>query len=99
MNAPTWAALLKRLMAGEDLAATKTAWAMRQIMADEFEPAVLAAFLVGLRAKGGTAQEMAGLIEAVLSAAVPLPLSYDAVDVVGIGGDHAHCASPRSVET
>ncbi|MEV3926971.1 anthranilate phosphoribosyltransferase [Actinomadura coerulea] len=90
MSAPTWPALLSQLVAGEDLTAADTAWVMRQVMEDEAEPAVLAGFLVGLRAKGETAQEMTGLIEATLSAPAPLPLSSDAVDVVGTGGDGAH---------
>jgi anthranilate phosphoribosyltransferase len=65
--------LLNRLVTGQDLTDTDTAWAMRQVMADEVEPAVLAGFLVALRAKGETAQEMTGLIEAVMFAAASPP--------------------------
>ncbi|GLY78017.1 anthranilate phosphoribosyltransferase [Actinoallomurus iriomotensis] len=90
MSSPTWPALLNALLAGKDLTAAEAGWAMRQVMADDVEPVALAGFLVALRAKGETAQEMAGMIEAILSAIGPVPMTVDAVDVVGTGGDQAH---------
>ena len=93
LSAPTWPMLLNRLVAGQDLTAADPARAMRQVTADDFEPVVPAGFLVALRAKGETTQEMAGLIEEILSAAVPLPLGCDDVNVVGTGGDQAQTVS------
>jgi anthranilate phosphoribosyltransferase len=51
--------LLNTLLAGQDLTAADTAWAMRQVMADDVEPVALAGFLVALRAKGETALKAA----------------------------------------
>ena len=59
---PTWPGLLNRLLRGEDLAAEDTRWAMRQVMTGEASPTQVAGFLVALRAKGESAEEVAGLL-------------------------------------
>jgi anthranilate phosphoribosyltransferase len=50
--------------------------------------------VVALRAKGETADELSGLLDAVLAAAEIVPLDDDlrarAIDVVGTGGDRSH---------
>jgi anthranilate phosphoribosyltransferase len=94
----TWPNLLTALVRGEELATPDTAWAMREIVAGDATDTQIAAFAVGLRAKGETATEMAGLVEAMLAAAVRVDLgsvlgadsAHDAVDIVGTGGDRAH---------
>ncbi|SCL73617.1 anthranilate phosphoribosyltransferase [Micromonospora peucetia] len=63
---------------------------MREVMRGDAEPAALAGFLIALRGKGETANEISGLIEAILSEAVAVPVDQDAVDIVGTGGDQAH---------
>ena len=89
MTTPTWTQLLGTLLSGQDLSAADTAWAMREVIAGDAADTELAGFLVALRAKGETAAEMAGLVQAILAAAVPVPVTADAVDVVGTGGDQA----------
>jgi anthranilate phosphoribosyltransferase len=86
----TWAAVLGALMRSEALDSTAAAWAMDEIMTGEATPAQLAAFVVLLRAKGETTDELAGLVEAMRSRATPVPVSGHAVDIVGTGGDLAH---------
>jgi anthranilate phosphoribosyltransferase len=94
----TWPNLLSTLLKGEQLATEDTAWAMAEIMAGEATPVQVAAFAVALRAKGETPAEVAGLVQAMLDAAVPVNLeavlgdaaARAAVDVVGTGGDRAH---------
>jgi anthranilate phosphoribosyltransferase len=86
----TWPSLLGRLLAGEHLAQADTAWAMREIMAGEASPVQLAGFLIGLRAKGETAEEVAGLVEVMLDEAVPVSVPGRAVDTCGTGGDRAN---------
>src|SRR5690606_21014485 len=98
MGERTWPNLLVSLLRGDELATADTAWAMGEIMAGEATPAQIAAFAVALRGKGETAAELAGLVEAMLAAAIRVDLApalgaeraRDAVDVVGTGGDRAH---------
>jgi anthranilate phosphoribosyltransferase len=86
----TWAALLNRLLAREDLAAEDTTWAMREVMTGEATPAQIAAFAVALRAKGVAPQELGGLAAEMLAQATPVQLPLASVDIVGTGGDGAH---------
>src|SRR6478609_4064450 len=85
-----WPPLLGRLLAGDNLSAPDTAWVMDQVLQGAATPVQLAGFLVALRAKGETAQEIAGLAEAKLSHARRVSVDVRAVDVVGTGGDHAN---------
>src|ERR687884_394118 len=89
-SSPTWPALLNRLLAGSDLPADEAAWAMREVMTGEATPAQIAAFVVALRAKGESPEEVAGLADTMRDRATPVPLPLDCVDVVGTGGDGAH---------
>jgi anthranilate phosphoribosyltransferase len=86
----TWAALLNRLLAREDLSADDTSWAMREVMTGEATPAQIAAFAVALRAKGVAPQELGGLAAEMLAQATPVTLPLASVDIVGTGGDGAH---------
>jgi anthranilate phosphoribosyltransferase len=87
---PSWPGLLNRLLAGQDLTADDTAWAMREVMTGEATPAQVAGFAVALRAKGASAQEVSGLAAEMLSQATPVALPLACVDIVGTGGDGAH---------
>ena len=86
----SWPALLTRLLAGVDLGAEDTGWAMDQVMSGAATPAQVAGFVVALRAKGETAAELGGLATAMLAHARPVSVDVRAVDVVGTGGDRAH---------
>jgi anthranilate phosphoribosyltransferase len=88
--APTWPGLFGRLLAGTDLSATDTGWAMREVMTGSATPAQIAAFTVALRAKGESPEEVAGLAAEMLAQATPVELPVDCVDIVGTGGDGAH---------
>ncbi|PZG16605.1 anthranilate phosphoribosyltransferase [Micromonospora craterilacus] len=94
MGDRTWPHLLTALLRGEELSAADTAWAMGEIMSGSAAPAQIAGFAVALRAKGETPAEVTGLVEAMLSRAVPVELPEEvratALDVVGTGGDLAH---------
>lgn len=83
----TWPNLIDSLLAGRDLSVYEATWAMAEVMAGEASPAQLAGFLIALRAKGETVDEIVGFRDAVLDAAVPLNVSPDALDIVGTGGD------------
>ena len=83
----TWPRLISALIDGKDLTAESTAWAMGTIMSGEATPAQIAGFLVALRAKGETVDEIAGLVEAMVAHAKPIEISGEKLDIVGTGGD------------
>ncbi|MEU4113692.1 anthranilate phosphoribosyltransferase [Kitasatospora sp. NPDC028055] len=85
----TWPDLLAALLKGEDLDRSSTAWAMDRIMSGEASPVQVAGFMVALRAKGETVDEIAGLVDAMYDHAEPLDIPGPAVDIVGTGGDRA----------
>jgi anthranilate phosphoribosyltransferase len=63
---------------------------MGEIMSGEATPAQIGGFLVALRAKGETADEIAGCVDAMREHLVPVrPTRTPVVDVVGTGGDGA----------
>lgn len=98
MGERTWPDLLTSLLRGAELSTDDTAWAMGEVMAGNATPVQTAGFVTALRAKGETPAELAGLVKAMLGAAVPVDLApllgagaaRDAVDIVGTGGDRAH---------
>ncbi|MEV7972048.1 anthranilate phosphoribosyltransferase [Cellulomonas sp. NPDC089187] len=85
-----WSDLLTALIQGEDLSAEQTSWAMDQIMSGEASPVRVAGFLVALRAKGETVEELTALADTMLDHAVRFTVPGRAVDIVGTGGDRAH---------
>lgn len=83
----SWPSVVDALLARRDLSISEATWCMERVMRGEATPAQLAAFLVALRAKGETVDEIVGFRDAVLAHAVPLPVDTMAVDIVGTGGD------------
>ncbi len=83
----SWAPVLGRLMGGDDLTAAEARVAMGEVMAGRATPAQVAAFIVALRAKGETVDEMTGLAEAMLDAAITVEVPGTVVDTAGTGGD------------
>ena len=89
-DATTWPALLTDLIAGRDLDRATAEWAMAQIMDGEATPSQVAGFLIGLRAKGESIDEMRGLAEQMLAHARRIDVPGPSLDIVGTGGDRAH---------
>jgi anthranilate phosphoribosyltransferase len=85
----TWPALLNQLVSRQDLGQDDAAWAMNEIMSGAATPAQIGAFAIGLRAKGETSDEVAGLAAAMLSHALRVEVAGAAADVVGTGGDQS----------
>ena len=86
----TWRTVLGPLVAGQDLPQEAAAWAMERLLSGEATPAQQAAFVVALRCKGETVEEIAGLADTMLDFATPIEVPGPAVDVVGSGGDRAN---------
>ena len=79
---------LARLLDGQDLARGEAREAMNTIMSGEATPAQIGGFLVALRLKGETADEIAGCAEAMRAHVLAVrPRREDLVDTAGTGGD------------
>ena len=79
---------LARLLDGHDLSREEAREVMGSIMTGEATSAQIAGFLVALRAKGETADEIAGCAEAMREHVLPVrPQREDLVDYAGTGGD------------
>ena len=81
---------IAELMDGRDLTQEGARDVMRSIMDGEATPGQIGAFLVALRIKGETADEIAGCAEAMREhVLVVRPARTDLVDTAGTGGDGA----------
>lgn len=81
---------LARLLDGHDLERDEARRVMGSIMEGEATPAQIGGFLVALRLKGETADEIAGCAEAMREHVLPVrPRRDDLVDTAGTGGDGA----------
>lgn len=79
---------LARLAAHEDLDVESTAEAVMAIMSGHVTPARTGAFLMALRVKGESEQEVAGTALALRRCMTPVPtLGLSCVDTCGTGGD------------
>lgn len=89
-----WPAVISGLLDRIDLPASHARAAMSNILNGDATPAQLIGFVVALRAKGETPEEISGLLDAVLAAATTVPLDEEmrerAIDIVGTGGDRSH---------
>jgi anthranilate phosphoribosyltransferase len=72
---------------------------MREILAGEASPAQIAGFIVALRMKGETVDEMAGLLSAMQDASELVPLSSldGVIDTCGTGGDRSHSINVSTI--
>jgi anthranilate phosphoribosyltransferase len=84
-------AVISKLLEGKQLARAEARAVMDEIMRGEATPAQIGGFLVALRSKGETADEITGCAEAMRDhVLVVRPGRDDLVDTAGTGGDGAH---------
>src|SRR6187455_1540609 len=88
-DANFWPHTLLRVSAREALSTDDAAEVMRRIMAGEASAGQIGGFLMALRTKGETADEVEGLARTMLSFATPVASPAPTVDVVGTGGDRS----------
>jgi len=84
-----WPHTLSRLISHEALTADEAAEAMRAIMSGEASPGQIGAFLMALRTKGETVDELDGLSRTALAFANPVTTKAPVVDTCGTGGDRS----------
>ena len=80
---------LAAIAAGEPLAEEEARAAFSLILIGEATPAQLGAFLMGLRLRGETVDEITGATRAMRAAMIPVAAPPGAIDIVGTGGDGA----------
>jgi len=98
MNAPlTWPLILGRLLEKTDLDRASASWAMDQIMSGDASDSQVGAFMMALRSKGESVDELAGLVDVMLERSVILDTGNNAVDIVGTGGDLAGTVNVSSM--
>ena len=84
-----WSEILGKLTAGENLSRSEARAALDDIMSGRATPAQTSAFLVSLRVKGETTEEMAGLVETMRAVGVRVSIGEPVVDTAGTGGDRS----------
>ncbi|HUB75971.1 MAG TPA: anthranilate phosphoribosyltransferase [Solirubrobacteraceae bacterium] len=78
---------LDELASGRNLSREDAAAVLAEIMAGEVSHVQIAGFLIGLRTKGETVDEIAGLAQTMRAFAVPVAVARDGlVDTAGTGG-------------
>jgi len=84
-----WPTILSALSHRESLENDQASSAMSAIMSGESTPAQIGAFLLALRTKGETVEEMEGFARTMLSFALPVRAPEPVIDTCGTGGDRA----------
>ncbi|OGU50191.1 MAG: anthranilate phosphoribosyltransferase [Ignavibacteria bacterium RIFOXYB2_FULL_35_12] len=81
---------LEKIIAGEDLTFEESYAAMTKIMNGNVNNSHLAAFLIALKSKGETAEEIAGSVQAMRDKSIKINCSdNNVIDVCGTGGDNS----------
>ena len=94
-----WPVVLGHLMDGRGLTREQARATMTEVLDGAATPAQIAAFMVALRMKGETVDELVGMVEAMRRASTRVPLDVDGpvVDIVGTGGDRAHTINVSTI--
>ena len=85
-----WKQTLAKLNTGLDLEIDEIQSVMRQILQGDAEIENIKSFLLALKAKGETAEEVSALVAEMYRHSAPISIIERAVDTVGTGGDGAH---------
>jgi len=88
-DADLWPSILSALSHRESLEADQANAAMSAIMSGDSTPSQIGAFLLALRTKGETVEEMEGFARSMLSFALPVRAPEPVIDTCGTGGDRA----------
>jgi anthranilate phosphoribosyltransferase len=79
--------LIAKVAAGSQLSRAEAADAFDAILSGEVTPSQLGGFLMALRVRGETVDEITGAVTAMRAKMLPVVAPPDAIDVVGTGGD------------
>lgn len=81
-----WTGTIGAVASGDDIISDHARAAMATILSGGATPVQIAGFIVALRVKGETTEEMIGLVRGMLAASTPLDVPANAIDIVGTGG-------------
>jgi anthranilate phosphoribosyltransferase len=87
---------IEKLIRREDLSSETCQQLLEEILTGQANTAQQAAFLVLLRAKGETAEEIAGMVASLKAHMIPVHTTHTVTDLVGTGGD---CAGTVNIST
>ena len=83
-------ALIQKVSGGATLAEEEIRTALDQMTAGAATPAQMGAFLMALRVRGETVEEITGAAQMLRSRMKRVEVPPDAIDIVGTGGDSSH---------
>ena len=90
MSSLDWAGVIAKLENGLDLLPQEAQEVMREVLEDRADKEVLKNFLIALKNKGETPEEVGALVAQMYQFCAPITINERAVDTVGTGGDGAH---------
>ena len=90
MSSLDWAAVITKLENGLDLQPAEAQSVMREVLEDRADKENLKNFLIALKKKGETVEEVGALVAQMYQFCAPITINERAVDTVGTGGDGAH---------
>lgn len=85
-----WDVHISRLQLGLDLEANDVQWCMNEILNGSADIETIKSFLIALKTKGETSEEVGALVSQMYQHCAPITINERAVDTVGTGGDGAH---------
>jgi anthranilate phosphoribosyltransferase len=84
-----WGGVLTRLTSGGDLTGAEATALLDEVLAGTATDAQIAAFLVALKMKGETPEEVEGFVASLLAHSSVVVAPEGAIDIVGTGGDRS----------
>jgi len=90
MSTLQWDQAISLLDSGLDLEPQLVQWCMNEILNGSADVELIKRFLLALKAKGETSEEVGALVAQMYQHCAPISIEERAVDTVGTGGDGAH---------
>lgn len=90
MSQLLWDENIAIINSGLDLDIDRVQWCMNQILIGQASNETIKDFLIALKTKGESPEEVGALVAQMYEHCAPISISQRAVDTVGTGGDGAH---------
>lgn len=90
MSSADWSLAIAQLKSGQDLTATQVQELMEEVLEGRSDKENLKSFLLAMREKGATPEEVSALVAQMYMHSLPINIPERAVDTVGTGGDGAN---------